>query len=225
MIIETDKKTIRVDRWCEHHALVYTKRIEGYEPHLSYMIIKRGFDIFGSLAALAVLLVPMIIISIIICLDSSGSPIFKQTRLGKNEKPFTILKFRSMKIDAEKNGAQWAEDDDPRVTKVGGFLRRTRLDELPQLVNILLGQMSFVGPRPERPEFYDIFDTYIIGFRQRMMVTPGLTGYAQINGGYDLLPEEKIAYDIEYIKKQSVWMDTKCLVQTMGILFSHKGAR
>jgi lipopolysaccharide/colanic/teichoic acid biosynthesis glycosyltransferase len=116
-----------------------------------------------------------------------------------------------MRIGAENGGMQWASDDDPRVTKVGKWLRNTHLDELPQIVNIILGQMSIVGPRPERPEFYDFFDTYIVGFRQRTLVVPGLTGYAQVNGGYDLKPEEKIIYDIEYIRNRSLKMDMLCI--------------
>ena len=105
------------------------------------------------------------------------------------------------------------------------MLRNTRLDELPQLINILLGQMSLVGPRPERPEFYEFFDTYIDGYRQRMKVLPGLTGYAQVMGGYDLQPEEKIIYDIEYIENQSLRMDLLCLLKTVGVVFSGKGAK
>ena len=97
-------------------------------------------------------------------------------------------------------------------------------DELPQLLNILAGQMSFVGPRPERPEFYDYFDTYIGGFRQRTLVPPGLTGLAQINGGYELLPEEKIVYDLEYIKRRSVSMDCKCILKTFRVVFTCHGA-
>ena len=124
-----------------------------------------------------------------------------------------------MRMDAEADGAQWAYSDDPRVTRVGAFLRKTRMDELPQLVNILKGDMSIVGPRPERPEFYDVFDTYIYGFRQRMLVRPGLTGYAQVVGGYSLLPEEKIVYDLEYIKRRSLLFDMKLILYTVVVVF------
>ena len=99
------------------------------------------------------------------------------------------------------------------------------MDELPQLFNILLGDMSFVGPRPERPEFYDVFDTYIDGFRQRTLVKPGLTGYAQVNGGYSLKPEEKIIYDVEYIKNRSIGMDLQCIFKTVHVVLSHEGAK
>lgn len=189
------------------------------EPKRIYSFAKRSMDIICSLLGLAVLLIPMIVIAIIIAVDSPGSPIFSQVRLGKDQKPFTLYKFRSMCIDAEDDGVQWASEDDPRATRVGAFIRKTRIDELPQLVNILKGDMSIVGPRPERPEFYNVFDTYIVGFRQRMLVRPGLTGYAQVVGGYSLLPEEKIVYDLEYIKKRSCFFDIKLIVYTVAVVF------
>ena len=184
-----------------------------------YESLKRLFDIFVSLLALAVLLVPMAIVALLIVLDSPGSPIYSQVLLGKEEKPFTLYKFRSMQWNAEADGLRWAEDGDSRVTRIGRFLRRMRIDELPQLWNILMGDMSFVGPRPERPEFYEIFDTYIMGFRQRMMVKPGLTGLAQVNGGYDLPPEKKIVYDIKYINNRSILIDLSCIGKTFGVVF------
>ncbi len=130
-----------------------------------------------------------------------------------------------MNHDAEVNGPKWADKEDKRCTRFGAFLRKTRLDELPQFWNILKGDMSFVGPRPERQYFYEQFEKYIIGFSNRLVVTPGLTGYAQVNGGYELEPEEKIVYDMEYIEKRSVLMDIKCLVKTVSLIFTHEGAR
>lgn len=195
------------------------------KPGTAYAAIKRGFDIIAAFIGLILMILPSFFLCFIILLDSRGNPIYSQVRLGKNEKPFTMYKFRTMRIDAEKGGARWAEDDDPRVTKIGRLLRKSRIDELPQLLNILAGQMSFVGPRPERPEFYDFFDTYISGYRQRMKVLPGLTGYAQVMGGYDLEPEEKIIYDIEYIKNQSLVMDLRCIVKTITVVFTGSGAR
>lgn len=189
-----------------------------------YSVVKRVFDIVFSLIGMILFMVPMLIIALLICLDSPGSPIFLQKRLGKKEMPFTIIKFRTMQLNAEPQGATWAERDDSRNTRFGRFLRHSHLDELPQLLNILLGQMSFVGPRPERPEFYEAFDRYISGFRQRMLVVPGMTGLAQINGGYELLPEEKIVYDLEYIKNRSIRMDCKCLLKTVHVVFSRHGA-
>ena len=190
-----------------------------------YLAVKRGFDIVTALFAMIVLFVPMLVIALIIVLDSPGSALFKQERLGKNGKMFTILKFRSMRQDAEEHGPQWADKDDDRCTKVGRFLRKTRLDELPQCWNILVGDMSWVGPRPERACFYDQFETYIHGFRHRLAVRPGLTGLAQINGGYDLKPEEKIVYDMEYIRNRSLKLDLYCMFKTVRLVFTHEGAR
>lgn len=190
-----------------------------------YLLLKRGFDIFASLAAGLLLLLPMLLIAVLICSESAGSALYKQERIGKDGKPFTMYKFRSMYIDAEAAGPQWADEEDPRCTAVGQFLRKTRMDELPQLWNVLIGDMSIVGPRPERAYFYDQFETYIHGFHNRLTVQPGLTGWAQVNGGYDLLPEEKIVYDMEYIANRSVGMDIKCILKTVGLIFSHEGAR
>lgn len=190
-----------------------------------YCAVKRAFDFCASLFALIILLIPMGIISILIRLDSPGPAIYKQERLGLKGKPFTIYKFRSMVEDAEADGARWAAANDSRITKFGNFLRKARLDELPQLFNILKGDMSIVGPRPEREVFYNEFDKYIVGFRHRLEIKPGLTGLAQIEGGYSLLPEEKIVYDIEYIKKRNFFLDIKLIFATIKIVFTHKGAR
>ena len=190
-----------------------------------YLITKRAFDIVCSSLGLLILAIPMLIIALLVTLDSPGSPIFKQERLGLHGKPFMIYKFRSMRPDAEVNGPKWADKEDKRCTRFGAFLRKTRIDELPQLWNILVGDMSFVGPRPERQYFYEQFEKYIVGFSNRLVVTPGLTGYAQVNGGYELEPEEKIVYDMEYIEKRSVLMDIKCLAKTVSLIFTHEGAR
>lgn len=190
-----------------------------------YSFVKRSFDILVSLTAGLLLLIPMGIIALMIRLDSEGPALFKQERLGKNGKAFYMYKFRSMRIDAEKNGPKWADQNDDRCTRLGKFLRKCRLDELPQLWNIFAGHMSIVGPRPERPFFYDEFETYIHGFRNRLAVQPGLTGLAQVNGGYDLEPEEKIVYDMRYIEERSLWMDLKIMFKTVSLLFSHEGAR
>ena len=190
-----------------------------------YLTIKRSFDIIASLLGLVVLCIPMLVIGIIVRATSPGSAIYSQERLGKNGKTFVLYKFRSMYLNAEEYGPQWAEKEDTRTTKVGRFLRSTRLDELPQLWNILAGDMSLVGPRPERACFYDEFETYIHGFRHRLAVRPGLTGWAQVNGGYDLAPEEKIVYDMEYIRDRSIKMDLICIWRTIRLVFTHEGAR
>lgn len=190
-----------------------------------YLAVKRLSDIVCAILGMLILVIPMAVIALIIVLDSPGDPIFKQERLGLNGKPFTIYKFRSMCLDAERDGPRWADIEDERCTRFGAFLRKTRLDELPQLWNILKGDMSFVGPRPERACFYEEFEKYIIGFSNRMAVIPGLTGYAQVNGGYELRPEEKIIYDMEYIENRSVKMDLTCILKTFGVVFSGNGAR
>lgn len=190
-----------------------------------YLTIKRSFDIIASLLGLVVLCIPMLVIGIIVRATSPGPAIYSQERLGKNGKTFVLYKFRSMYLNAEEYGPQWAEKEDTRTTKVGRFLRSTRLDELPQLWNILAGDMSLVGPRPERACFYDEFETYIHGFRHRLAVRPGLTGWAQVNGGYDLAPEEKIVYDMEYIRDRSIKMDLICIWRTIRLVFTHEGAR
>lgn len=195
------------------------------EPSAGYLFAKRLFDITASLLAGIVLLVPMLIIALVVRLDSPGPALFRQERLGKNGKPFTMLKFRSMYLDAEINGPQWAAVNDHRCTRVGRVLRNSRLDELPQLWNILKGDMSFVGPRPERACFYNEFEKHIPGFRNRLQIKPGLTGWAQINGGYELKPEEKLVYDIEYIGKRSIRVDAICILKTVSLVFTHEGAR
>lgn len=190
-----------------------------------FFAVKRIMDVILSFVSGLALALPMVIIAILIKLYSPGSAIFRQERLGKDGKPFTIYKFRTMYLDAEADGPQWAKRNDCRCTPLGRFLRHTRLDELPQLWNILKGDMSIVGPRPERVCFYSEFETYIHGFRYRLLVKPGLTGLAQVNGGYDLKPEEKIMFDMEYIQKQSIELDLKCILQTINLVFTHEGER
>lgn len=190
-----------------------------------YCFLKRAVDIVGALLGMVLMLIPGLIIVAAVRLETPGPAFYKQKRLGLNRKPFVIWKFRTMNLHAEDNGPQWAEKNDGRATKVGQFLRNTRLDEIPQLWNILAGDMSFVGPRPERPYFYNIFEEYIPDFGKRMLVKPGLTGWAQVNGGYELQPEEKIVYDLEYIRNQGVKMDILCLLKTFKLVFTHEGAR
>lgn len=190
-----------------------------------YDFFKRLIDLCASFLGIIVLSLPMLVIAVIVKCTSKGPAIYKQKRLTKNGKEFNLYKFRSMYIDAEKNGAQWATKNDSRVTKFGKFMRKVRIDELPQLFNIFVGHMSIVGPRPERPEFYEEFESYIHGFNQRLKVKCGLTGHAQVNGGYDLLPQEKILLDIEYIKKRSFFFDIKIMFQTIGVIFGRKGSR
>jgi undecaprenyl-phosphate galactose phosphotransferase len=190
-----------------------------------YQAVKRLFDVVVSALALLILGIPMLLLMPVIRADSPGPAIFRQERLGKGGKPFVIYKYRTMQMDAERDGPQWARAHDVRCTKLGRLLRRGHIDELPQLVNVLRGEMSLVGPRPERACFYQEFERYIRGFSQRLQVTPGITGWAQINGGYELLPEEKILFDMEYIRRRSVMFDIRCLLGTVRVVFRHDGAR
>lgn len=190
-----------------------------------YQAVKRLFDVVVSALALLILGIPMLLLMPVIWADSPGPAIFRQERLGKGGKPFVIYKYRTMQMDAERDGPQWARAHDVRCTKLGRLLRRGHIDELPQLVNVLRGEMSLVGPRPERACFYQEFERYIRGFSQRLQVTPGITGWAQINGGYELLPEEKILFDMEYIRRRSVMFDIRCLLGTVRVVFRHDGAR
>lgn len=190
-----------------------------------YQAVKRLFDVVVSALALLILGIPMLLLIPVIRADSPGPAIFRQERLGKGGKPFVIYKYRTMQMDAERDGPQWARAHDVRCTKLGRLLRRGHIDELPQLVNVLRGEMSLVGPRPERACFYQEFERYIRGFSQRLQVTPGITGWAQINGGYELLPEEKILFDMEYIRHRSVMFDIRCLLGTVRVVFRHDGAR
>ena len=190
-----------------------------------YQAVKRLFDVVVSALALLILGIPMLLLMPVIRADSPGPAIFRQERLGKDGKPFVIYKYRTMQMDAERDGPQWARAHDVRCTKLGRLLRRGHIDELPQLVNVLRGEMSLVGPRPERACFYQEFERYIRGFSQRLQVTPGITGWAQINGGYELLPEEKILFDMEYIRHRSVMFDIRCLLGTVRVVFRHDGAR
>lgn len=187
--------------------------------------IKRALDIVFSALLFAVLSPLMLLTIIVIKIDSAGSAIFKQERVGLKGKAFVIYKFRSMRIDAEMGGPVWASKSDSRTTRIGRFIRKYRIDELPQLVNIMRGDMSFVGPRPEREYFYEKFTQRIPDFRSRLAVKPGLTGWAQVNGGYDIGPAQKLKYDKEYISGFSFRMDLRIVLRTFGVVLRGAGAR
>ena len=158
-------------------------------------------------------IVVIFIIPLLIWLEDRGPIFYSQNRIGKNKKIFKVYKFRTMIPDAEKiSGAVWSTKNDPRITKIGHILRKTALDEIPQLLNIIRGEMSFVGPRAERPELHNEFTKTIPEFDERLKVTPGLSGLAQISGSYDLEPSEKIKFDIEYIEKMSLFFDLKIII-------------
>ncbi|PRT13807.1 capsular biosynthesis protein [Bacillus thuringiensis] len=195
------------------------------KPSILNRSVKRLFDIIFSIILLLLTIPIMLFFCIMITLETSGAPFYFQERLGINGKKFNVFKLRSMVKDAEINGPQWAKEHDSRITKVGLFIRKTRIDELPQLLNILRGDMSFVGPRPEREFFYNEFDAYIPEFKDRLMVKPGLTGWAQINGGYNLDPKEKLRLDMEYIEMKTIRMDIRILCKTVLIVLNGNGAR
>ncbi|MEC2475640.1 sugar transferase, partial [Bacillus cereus] len=182
-----------------------------------YLGSKYILDVIFALLGLIILAPVMLIFSLLIILESPGSPFYLQERLGMNGRKFNVIKLRSMRNDAEKNGAKWAEKNDPRITKIGLFIRKTRIDELPQLFNILKGEMSLVGPRPERPMFTEKFEREIPGFKKRLEVKPGLTGWAQVNGGYEITPREKLRLDIYYINNSSLLLDFKIILKTIKV--------
>jgi lipopolysaccharide/colanic/teichoic acid biosynthesis glycosyltransferase len=179
------------------------------------------------LATIVLLLaLPIIgIFAVLIVIETPGSPFYLQERVGKNGRHFKMIKLRSMLCNAESAGAKWAEANDPRITKVGAIIRKTRIDELPQLVSVLKGDMSLIGPRPERPVFTRQFTKEIRGFENRLLVKPGLTGLAQVNGGYNLSPREKLKYDLEYIQNLTFALELKILLKTCKVVVTGEGAR
>ena len=191
-------------------------------------MLKRGFDVvMASLILVATL--PLILLgALAVRLDSPGPAFFRQTRVGLFGQPFAIYKLRSMRIDAEAAGAVWASRNDPRVTRIGNILRKTRIDELPQLWNVLKGDMSFVGPRPERPEFVDDLARQIPFYGERHIVKPGITGWAQLNFPYGASVEDargKLEYDLYYVKNYSPFLDLLILIQTLRVVLWFDGAR
>ena len=190
---------------------------------------KRIFDIFLSVIGLFVTLPVSAITALLIKLESGGPIVYKQERVGENGKTFDLYKFRSMRADAEKQtGPVWAGENDPRITRVGRFIRKVRIDEIPQMINVLRGNMSFVGPRPERPHFVEMLTTKIPYYDQRHSVKPGITGWAAVNYNYGATVEdaiEKLQYDLYYIKNISLFLDVVTILKTIAIVFGRRGAR
>ncbi|WP_410984298.1 sugar transferase [Bacillus cereus] len=211
----------------EYHKIASDTQVIQIESNQSkiYLGIKYILDIMFSLIGLLILGPVILMFSILIMLESPGAPFYLQERLGLKGKKFRVIKLRSMRNDAEKNGAKWAEKNDARITKIGVFIRKTRIDELPQLFNILKGDMSLVGPRPERPMFTEKFEQEIPGFKKRLKVKPGLTGWAQVNGGYEITPKEKLDLDVYYIKNASIILDFKIIIRTVKVVITGDGAR
>lgn len=197
------------------------QKVTRYNAPMEFRIIKRAFDIIVSGIALVILSPIMGIVALMVRSDG-GPALYKQVRLTKDGKQFKILKFRSMRVDAEKySGAVWsAGENDPRITKVGHFIRACRLDELPQLWNIFVGDMSIVGPRPERPELAAVFEKDMPEFALRLQCKAGLTGYAQVYGKYNTTPYDKLLMDLMYIAHPSIFEDLTIMLATVKILFS-----
>jgi exopolysaccharide biosynthesis polyprenyl glycosylphosphotransferase len=188
------------------------------------IVLHRLVALVGLIFSLPVMLVTIVFIK----LESKGPVFYKQERVGKGGQTFMVLKFRSMRTDAEKDGPRWATTDDERITQVGRFIRKVRIDELPQFWNILRGDMNFVGPRPERPHFVSQLAKEIPYYEQRHLIAPGLTGWAQIKYPYGASIEDarrKLEFDLYYIKNQSLLMDAMILFETVKIVLLSRGGR
>jgi len=207
------------DEWLLYSALS--------NQRLLFYNTKRFADIILSVALFLATMPLMLLAAILIRLDSKGDVLYRQERLGRNYGRFTIYKFRTMVMDAERHtGAVWASKDDPRTTRVGGVLRKLRIDELPQLINVIKGEMSFVGPRPEREVFVRELEESIPAYTHRLMVKPGLTGWAQVMYEYAATKEEsaeKLCYDLYYVKNMSILLDVLIMLKTLRIVFLFKG--
>jgi exopolysaccharide biosynthesis polyprenyl glycosylphosphotransferase len=188
--------------------------------------LKRVIDIFLAIVLIVMLMPVFLLTAFFIVIDSRGPVFYSQARKGLNDKEFNVHKFRSMVVDAEKEGVKWAEDNDPRVTRIGKFIRTARIDELPQLWNVLKGEMSFIGPRPERPEFIHQLEKEIPYYDLRHLVMPGITGWAQVMYPYGASVEdarEKLQYDLFYIKNFSLLLDFVILMKTIRIVLRREG--
>jgi len=231
---------IRVEDWatfCENlcgrlsvedlhpSALIFS---DGFKRSLITRKLKRGIDIFCSLAGLLLLSPLSLAVAAAIKFESRGPVFYQQKRIGEDGVPFRILKFRSMCVNAEKDGPVWAAVNDERITKVGRVIRMLRLDEIPQMINVLKGEMSFVGPRPERPFFVKRFQDEIPFYFHRHTIKPGITGWAQICHPYGASKEEalqKLKFDLYYIKHMNVFLDIKIILQTIKVVLLGKGSR
>ena len=187
-----------------------------------YDKVKRGMDVVLTFIILLITLIFWPLIALAIKLDSRGPVFYRQERIGKDKKPFWLIKFRSMVVQAEKDGPKWATEKDERATKVGNFLRKTHLDEIPQMLNVLKGDISLVGPRPERPEFVSQIEKEVPHYHLRYLIKPGFTGWAQIKFRYGrsiMDSQEKFQYDLYYIKNRSLFLDLSVLLKTFQLFF------
>jgi sugar transferase (PEP-CTERM system associated) len=201
----------------------------GFNQGFGRALVKRGFDLLASAAICTLTLPVMLGAALCIVLEGGGPVIYRQERVGKNGQPFQVLKFRSMGTDAECDGQpRWASDGDPRVTRVGYWLRKLRIDELPQMLNVFRGEMSFVGPRPERAFFVEQLGRAIAYYDVRHTIKPGITGLAQVRYQYGASVDDsvrKLQYDLYYVKNNSLFLDLLILIDTVQVVLSGKGAR
>jgi sugar transferase (PEP-CTERM system associated) len=222
-----EKETGRVDLDTVHPSWMIFS--DGFGGTAATRMLKRGFDLLVSLTFLALTLPVLAATALLIKLDTRGAIFYRQERVGQHGRPFMLLKFRSMVTDAERDGVpQWAGSGDARVTRVGRVIRQTRIDEIPQVFNVLLGDMSFIGPRPERPFFVQELATKIPYYAERHRVKPGITGWAQINFPYGASVEDakqKLEYDLYYIKNHSIFLDCIILLQTARVVLFPEGVR
>ncbi len=223
-----------VDVYEEHTGrMAIVHLAEGWELRMpveasSYLLVKRGVDLILVALAAPIALVLSLLLWPLIRMDSKGPAVFKQVRVGRGEKLFTAYKFRTMKLGSDQNGAQMAQIDDPRLTRVGRVVRKFRLDELPQLWNVAKGDMSLVGPRPEQPSFVEQFEAAIPFYGHRHLIRPGVTGWAQVHYGYadsEADTIEKLTYDLYYVKHMSPWVDLHVLGKSVWTVLSGFGAR
>ncbi len=203
-------------------SFVDEQKVSGF-----YELAKRLVDIIGGAFGVILMLLTLPFVTLAIVIDDGFPVFYTQTRAGKGSQPYTIIKLRTMRRDAEVIGRpQWATEDDARATRVGRFLRKSHLDELPQFINVLRGEMSLVGPRAERPELMDVFQKNVPFYRTRLLVKPGITGWAQINFGYASSVEEttiKLEYDLYYIKHRNLWIDMIIMLRTPATVFGFRG--
>ncbi|MCB0031954.1 MAG: exopolysaccharide biosynthesis polyprenyl glycosylphosphotransferase, partial [Anaerolineales bacterium] len=189
------------------------------------LIAKRALDLAGAMVGLVFLSPLMLLVGLLIKLESPGPVFFIQDRMGLDGKPFKMIKFRSMRADAERNGPGWTVDNDPRQTRLGALLRKIEVDELPQFINVLLGEMSLVGPRPEQPHYVEQFRQVVPRYMERHREKAGMTGWAQVNGMRgDTSIEERTRYDIWYIENWSIFLDIKIVLRTIWQTLARKGS-
>ncbi|HOJ13066.1 MAG TPA: sugar transferase [Deltaproteobacteria bacterium] len=206
-------------------SIIFT---EGYQSSRLQDIVKRAFDLVFAVVGLVLCAPVMLLTALAIRLDSPGPVFYFQNRVGKDGRDFKVIKFRSMYKDAEKDGPKWASEHDPRITRVGRIIRKLRIDELPQFINVIKNDMSFVGPRPERRFFVDQLEKAIPFYALRLHAKPGITGWAQINYPYgDTFDDakEKLKYELYYMKHRSLWLDLVIIFQTIKIALKGRGAQ